>query len=262
MACVHLPPSGWENSTDPVPLPGGTWGGLEFRHPVEPHPVKAAIPALLFSWCAMLAADRAIDRHALVTRHHLEWDGLEGQIPLGNGEFCFNADATGLQTFGGSTMSHWGWHSAPLPAGCTLADLPPTGTVETGRIIGPMRRAAQRRELDGWMFRNPHPMNLGRLRLVRSTGASLKSGEIGNPTRRHDLWTGKHSFILAGDRSGRMEFVCGFSSEAWKALPTVAGTQQAAAAQWRKFWSTGGAIDLSQSRDPRWRELELSLIHI
>ena len=136
------------------------------------------------------AADESIDRHALVTRHNIEWNDLHGQIPLGNGEFCFNADATGLQTFGGSTMSHWGWHSAPLPPSSTAADIPPTGTVEKGRIKGPMRKAAERGELDSWMFRNPHPMNLGRLRLVRPGGAALETRDIGNVTRKYDLWTG------------------------------------------------------------------------
>jgi hypothetical protein len=48
-----------------------------------------------------LGAEAPINRRALVTRHDIEWNDLAGQIPLGNGEFCFNADATGLQTFGG-----------------------------------------------------------------------------------------------------------------------------------------------------------------
>lgn len=45
----------------------------------------------------------AIDRHALVARHDISWPGLAGQIPLGNGNFAFNADGTGLQTVGGNT---------------------------------------------------------------------------------------------------------------------------------------------------------------
>jgi hypothetical protein len=154
--------------------------------------MKSAL--LLFLAAGMaLGAEAPINRHALVTRHNLEWNNLAGQIPLGNGEFCFNADATGLQTFGGSTMSHWAWHSAPLPPGCTPADLPPTGTVEKGRITGPMRKASEHRELDGWMFRNPHPINLGRLRFLRSTGAVLEPKEIGSISRRYDLWTGMHT---------------------------------------------------------------------
>jgi hypothetical protein len=43
-------------------------------------------------------------------------------------------------------------------------------------------------------------------------------------------------------------------------LPTVAKTQRAVAAHWKTFWSTGGAIDLSQSKDPRWKELERRIV--
>ena len=135
----------------------------------------------------------AIDRHALVTRHNIEWNDLRGQVPLGNGEFCFNADATGLQTFGGSTLSHWAWHSAPLPPGCTPDNVPPTGTVETGRIQGPMRQAAARGEIDGWMFRNPHPINLARLRFLRADGTVLKPEDVSAVSRRYDLWAGLHT---------------------------------------------------------------------
>lgn len=31
-------------------------------------------------------------------------------------------------------------------------------------------------------------------------------------------------------------------------------------AHWENFWTTGGAIDLSQSKDPRWRELERRIV--
>ena len=133
-----------------------------------------------------------IDRQALVTRHNIEWNDVAGEIPLGNGEFAFNADGTGLQTFGGNTMSHWSWHSAPLPAGCAVADVPITGTLDEGRIVGPMRRATGRAALDRWMFQNPHAMNLGRLRLIRADGTALKSNDIAHLARKYDLWNGLH----------------------------------------------------------------------
>ncbi len=311
-----------------------------------------------------------IDRQALVTRHKIEWNELQGQIPLGNGEFCFNVDATGLQTFGGNTMSHWAWHSAPLPTGCTPADVPPTGTVERGRIQGPMQKAAEKEELNGWMFRNPHPVNLARLRLSRSNGAALDPKEIRSITRSYDLWRGvhtsqfqvngqsvrietcvhptldliavraesplfqegrlvvsldfpypttdakspwvgdwnhpsahaselvlkpgknraeirriadtsqyqvklawskgsplvvraansPHSFSISAGQSGPIEFVCAFSAQAPGSLPTQAETQKAVAAHWRKYWSQGGAVDLSESKDPRWKELERRIV--
>ncbi len=45
-----------------------------------------------------------------------------------------------------------------------------------------------------------------------------------------------------------------------EALPDAAATRVAAAAMWQGFWTEGGAIDLSLSRDPRWFELERRII--
>jgi len=44
------------------------------------------------------------------------------------------------------------------------------------------------------------------------------------------------------------------------ALPTVEEALAAARSHWNRFWSTGGAIDLSGSSDPRWRELERRIV--
>src|SRR4029450_6014006 len=38
-------------------------------------------------------------------------------------------------------------------------------------------------------------------------------------------------------------------------LPPYEEVRRLARESWNKFWSLGGAVDLSQSRDPRWREL-------
>ena len=42
--------------------------------------------------------------------------------------------------------------------------------------------------------------------------------------------------------------------------PTFAEVQRTAGDHWRGFWQTGGAIDLSGSRDPRWQELERRIV--
>jgi hypothetical protein len=44
------------------------------------------------------------------------------------------------------------------------------------------------------------------------------------------------------------------------APPGFEATREAAARHWRRFWSTGGAVDLSGSRDPRWKELERRVV--
>jgi hypothetical protein len=131
-----------------------------------------------------------IDRQALVTRHNIEWNDLQGQIPLGNGEFCFNADATGLQTFGGNTMAHWGWHSFPLPDGWTPDRVPPTGTFQKGRLTGGDNFPSNAEALRTWLFDNPHQMNLARFRLCGANGRELVPTDIRQISRKLDLWSG------------------------------------------------------------------------
>jgi hypothetical protein len=61
---------------------------------------------------------------------------------------------------------------------------------------------------------------------------------------------------------GELELVCAFSPKALvaKNLPTFAESKQAAQKNWNQFWQTGGAIDLSGSKDPRWFELERRIV--
>lgn len=67
-----------------------------------------------------MAVDAKIDRMALVRRHNVTLTKLDRNMPMqvGNGEFAFGMDITGLQTFVPfKTMSQWGWNSFDPPAG-------------------------------------------------------------------------------------------------------------------------------------------------
>ncbi len=58
-----------------------------------------------------------------------------------------------------------------------------------------------------------------------------------------------------------LEVSCRFSPEVITApIATVEAAQNDSAKHWVKFWSEGGAIDLSGSRDPRWMELERRIV--
>jgi len=69
----------------------------------------------------------------LVTRHNVTLNKPDPLTPLsvGNGEFAFTADITGLQTFPDyhnkgmplGTQSQWGWHTMPNPEGYKLDDI-------------------------------------------------------------------------------------------------------------------------------------------
>ncbi len=52
------------------------------------------------------AASKPIDRHALVTRHNPTITAVDKSAPfmVGNGNFAFTADITGLQTFPGAVL--------------------------------------------------------------------------------------------------------------------------------------------------------------
>ena len=80
----------------------------------------------LIATSGIRAASGKIDREALASRHNVHLDAVDPSAPLsvGNGEFAFTADVTGLQTLNETyasfpplqTMSHWGWHKFPARA--------------------------------------------------------------------------------------------------------------------------------------------------
>ena len=69
--------------------------------------MRKRISMVAFVLCALIGTvatsvpAQSIDRHALVTRHNVVVTRPDPDCPLqvGNGEFAFTADVTGLQTF-------------------------------------------------------------------------------------------------------------------------------------------------------------------
>jgi hypothetical protein len=73
----------------------------------------------------------------------------------------------------------------------------------------------------------------------------------------------KHQYeILPSGKSDELELACAFSPQkiASNKLPAFASAKTAARKHWNSFWKTGGAIDLSGSKDPRWFELERRIV--
>ncbi len=71
-----------------------------------------------------------------------------------------------------------------------------------------------------------------------------------------------HRFQLAADSGAdHLAFCTAFAPQALpESVPDVEATRIAAADMWQRYWTEGGAIDLSLSRDPRWFELERRII--
>ena len=320
-----------------------------------------------------------IDRQALVERHNIKSKDMFSVFALGNGEFCFGVDGTGLHTFTGNALAHWAKHSVALPKGITKKDIPETGTFDQGHPAGPMKAPERYSALGQWMCNNPHPVNMGHFSFVMQDESCIMKGLLNDPlysqylecNRTLDLWRGIHStaFKLKGkqvhvqtlvlpdsdtvvvrvesellstgelsvalefpypypeikrdnpylgvlssperhktvmtlsqkkltcarkmddDRyqavwallkgnaefeqqpkqhrarlipskgTSTLEFLCSFAPENPKV--TVHDFDQAAeksSLAWKAFWESGGAIDLSGSSDPRWKELERRIV--
>lgn len=143
-----------------------------------------------------------IDRKKLVTRHNPKMTEFEPLTPLsvGNGDFTFTADLTGLQTFPQiyekgmplCTQSSWGWHSYTTPAELIGKQLKLAQYDTFGRKVGYHTDKTGQEELFNWLRINPHRFHLGQIGLELRLG----DGSIAQPTDLHncvqklDLWTG------------------------------------------------------------------------
>ncbi|MFT4111650.1 hypothetical protein [Silvibacterium sp.] len=58
-----------------------------------------------------------------------------------------------------------------------------------------------------------------------------------------------------------LELILAFSAQpSSEPLPSFDRVKAAANRHWNQFWMTGGAVDLSESSDPRWKELERRIV--
>jgi hypothetical protein len=145
------------------------------------------------------AAAEKIDRQALVTRNNPHITKVDTWAPLsvGNGQFCFTADVTGLQTFyphyqkNGiplETLARWAWHENANPNGYKLEDAnrPFTAHGQTQGYPTNQGGAA-----GTWLRENPHDMPLAQIGFVDERGQPLSLTDVGNIDQTLDLWTGE-----------------------------------------------------------------------
>src|SRR5512133_521559 len=116
-----------------------------------------------------------IDRFALVARHNIKHSSKDSlsSLSVGNGEFAFTTDITGLQTFPDDyshgvplgTMSDWGWHTDANPENYNLSDVYQAYNVN-GRSVEYVRQFSagddkRKGAATEWLRANPHRMHLG-----------------------------------------------------------------------------------------------------
>lgn len=146
-----------------------------------------------------------IDRHALVVRHNVELHQFDANNPLsvGNGEFAFTVDATGLQTFPEAfahtvplgTLSDWGWHTIPNTNGWSIDTFQfKLYTNLSGRPVpyADVPHNQQTPEIK-WLRDNPHRLHLGQTGFVlkKSNGSLAETNDLSDISQTLDLWNGE-----------------------------------------------------------------------
>lgn len=155
-----------------------------------------------------------IDRRLWVSRHDpvLRSDDITSPLQLGNGDFVFSSDATGLQTLNEShdlylplsTMANWAWHSAPNAKGgyYTIDDVEMEEFIfeKDGRTLRyALNCQPGNEEPYNWVRQNPHKFNLGRIGFLLD-GKPIAREQITVIEQRQHLYDGfiESRFILDG----------------------------------------------------------------
>ena len=159
---------------------------------------------LLMSFCVCISVNGAINRQKVVMRNAplvLKYDSLS-PFSVGNGEFCFTTDITGLQSFPNAykngiplgTMSQWGWHSFANPKHLT-----PNETLKSYNFRGhdelyavPFNEPGRSHDAGEWFRANPNRMHLGVVGFAFKNEKKqiAQIEEIKNIHQRLNLWNG------------------------------------------------------------------------
>ncbi|TAQ90797.1 hypothetical protein B7494_g868 [Chlorociboria aeruginascens] len=114
-------------------------------------------------------------------------------MQVGNGNFAFGADITGMQTFQPfGILSSWGWHNASLPTepGETAPeDFYGVDMWTHGRLVNYDQPNASEPDISQWMIANPQRINLGRIGLYFG-GQEVVEEDLLEKIQTLDLYTG------------------------------------------------------------------------
>lgn len=153
-----------------------------------------------------------IDRHALVTRNNPHVTAIDSlaSLSVGNGEFAFTVDVTGLQTFPDSyklgvplgTQSQWGWHSFSNPNHYKLEESFVEYDFGHGRrelYATQTNQPGRAQEAADWFRVNQHRLHLGMVGLELSP--DITPAQVVGIDQTLDLWSGviSSNFQIADD---------------------------------------------------------------
>lgn len=191
-----------------------------------------------------------INRRAVVARHSLLTSVANASMldpadvfTLGNGDFAFSVDATGLQTLNDTfatqrprldlnTLSSWGWHSLPSQFPDTSdatrflrsmnwSYLPTAVSASLNRTVPYLVGENNTSPNGGWTSSNPHRMGLGQLSLrVVAPGdapgddpAAPLAASLTDLTSELDTWAGGVTAAFTLHTSAGTSPFCAYAPE-------------------------------------------------
>lgn len=158
-------------------------------------------------FCQSKIDAQSIDRLALVSRHNIQVDEFDplSSLSVGNGNFAFTTDITGLQTFykeyengiSLGTMSNWGWHTLPNKENFNISETYLFYEVNGRKIpySHGLRSSERAIGATNYFRENPHRLHLGiiRLKITKKNGEEIKIEDVIQPHHQLNLWKGEIS---------------------------------------------------------------------
>ena len=166
--------------------------------------LKIILILFLFSVISCSVPESKINRKDLVTRHNpfiTAVDPLDA-LTVGNGNFAFTVDVTGLQTFPDAyengvplgTQSNWGWHSFPNTEGYNLEQVTQNFRSCEDSIPYVFRYFEGEKEpASEYLRQNPHRLHLGLIgyEILKEDGSVITEADVKDINLNLNLWTGE-----------------------------------------------------------------------
>ncbi len=147
----------------------------------------------------------SIDRESLVNRHNVKVEKTDtlASLTVGNGNFAFTTDATGLQSFPNDyergiplgTQAQWGWHDFPNIAGYkpeeSLKEYNFHGHPEPYSVV--LKSSKRAEDAGNYLRENAHRLHLGiiGLEIRKKNGSLFAMHDITELRQELNLWKGQ-----------------------------------------------------------------------
>ncbi|MEP7266756.1 MAG: hypothetical protein ABI844_03945 [Saprospiraceae bacterium] len=168
-------------------------------------------------FCIHVCIYAQIDRHRIVSRHNVvisEIDSM-GSLSVGNGNFAFTIDPTGLQSFPEfykngvplGTQSDWGWHRFPNDSLFTFEETYKSYLLNGRNVSYSVQghESDRKNRATDYFRSNPHRLQLANIgfEMIKTDGKIARIDDLKKIHQILNLWNGeiKSAFEIEGNKT-------------------------------------------------------------